>query len=204
MSDLFNPETGEIRQPEGSAEDCGKCQRLEAQLEAVKTDLDLAEKQIRTQRRKIGGLEKELRDVRKESPKRREAQEVYEHWLEETGRSASRSKFGDKREKAVLARLFEDRSVDYLQTAVTGLRIGANVSDHDTQRQTLMAVMRAAIEAVDEGTAKSLRAMYREGMKGIQVYDDLELVCRNEVNVERFYEIGKRLGGDALPANSGE
>ncbi len=198
MSDLFDPETGEIKGGGLAVDDCGKCLTLEAVLESTKTDLNLAEKELASKRRQIGRLEKELRDARHQSPLREKAQEVFDLWIELTGRSPKRVKFGDKREKAVLARLNEGRDLQYLLTAVRGLQIGATTSDAETQRQVLMAVMQAAMDLVDEAEADGLRAMYRKGMKGVQVYDDLELLCRNEVNLERFHGIAERTLGEDL------
>lgn len=190
--DLFNPETGELKDPGPAVEGCGKCATTEAVLETVRNDLHLAEKELASKRRRIGKLEKELRDARHESPMRDKAQEVFDLWLTLTDRNPNRVKFGDKREKAVLARLNEGRDLDYLLDAVHGLVIGATTSESETQRQTLMAVMQRATELVDDDTANGLRAMYRRGMKGVQVYDDLELLCRNEVNLERFHAIAER------------
>jgi len=190
---LFNPETGEIDTPEGDAvEGCPSCQVKDAQIAAMRRDLEMADLDLRNKRREIGKLRKELEEERNESPRLKEALEVYELWIELTGRNPNRVKFGEKRKKAVLARLGEGRDLDYLKEAVYGLKIGATVMDEAKQRQVLLMVMQATIEAVDEEMADHLRALYQEGMKGVQVYDDLELLCRNEVNVERFYEVAQR------------
>lgn len=72
-------------------------------------------------------------------------------------------KFGEKRQKAVMARLKEDYEPLYICRAIDGIAIGYN-----TNRDT-----------------------------GV-VYDDLELVCRDEVNLDRFYQLAEKNDAKSL------
>lgn len=78
-------------------------------------------------------------------------------------------KFGEKRQKAVLARLKEGYEPVFICRAIDGLAIGYN-----TNRDT-----------------------------GV-IYDDLELVCRDEVNLDRFHQLAERNKAPSLISNEWE
>ena len=72
-------------------------------------------------------------------------------------------KFGEKRRKAVVARIKEGYEPEFICRAIDGIAIGAN-QNRDT---------------------------------GVR-YDDLELVCRDEVYLDRFHELAERNNAPTL------
>jgi hypothetical protein len=149
MSGLFDPTTGEIN--EGRCPDC-----LVARTEQVQAESDLraAERELRRVRREVTGLRAELSKQRNNSPEAYRAKAIFRYWKARCGKT-ERNVFGEKRQKAVLARL-KEHDAQYIARAIDGAAVGAFVN--------------------------SL------GHK----FDDLELICRNEVILERFYEQAER------------
>lgn len=146
---LFDPETGELASRAGFSEEDG----LREALEVVQGDLKAAEAALRSERRKVARLQEELKRQRREAPEAQLVQMVFDFWVRTCGKDTNRTKLGEKREKAVLARLRDGFTPEYVQDAIRGAAV----------------------------------ACYVDPSSGLR-YDDLELICRNEVNLERFYE----------------
>lgn len=197
-ADLFDPETGEVKVDDVPEADRvaaleARCAALEAVIATVTADLQGCERDLRTSRRKAKALEDELKKQLQEAPEMVEVRTIFRYWIDKTGRDPKRTKLGDKRAKTVLARLREGHAADRLLRAVDGAVLGAAVSNQEAQRQALLRVMRLAVERADPALAEELRSSYRDAMKHVQVYDDLELICRDEVKVERFAALADRL-----------
>jgi hypothetical protein len=169
---LFDPETGLLFEDEDEGAESGPDQvptdtvaRLEWELSRVRLDHAGSEREVRRLRRENGALRKELEEKHENSAKRPVAQAIFDLWVELSGRD-SRTKLGEKRVKALYARIgegFDD--LDYWRVAIEGFVVGHNVSANGKH------------------------------------YDDLELLARNEVNLERFHREGERLA--ARPAADG-
>ena len=122
-----------------------------ARFLALLTDYENLQVDNAAKLRQINRLKKENERGREEQPEHTAALELFDFWVERCGKDPKRTKFGEKREKAVLARLKQGY----------------------TKRQIGEAIMGAALAA------------FRDPGTGV-VYDDLELVCRNEVQLEKF------------------
>lgn len=137
-------------------------ERAQMRADVAEGDLRLAEDEIRTLRRSLGALKAELNRRTQESPHGKMARLVADYYAQRLKRNKS-WKFGEKRQKAVLARLKEEYEPLYICRAIDGLAAGAH-TDRDS---------------------------------GVR-YDDLELVCRNEVNLERFHQLAEKNTVDTL------
>lgn len=160
--ELFDPETGEVHAP--PAEPGGECPNCAAQRAITARavdDLRGAERELRSQRRKVRALEEELRQQRRDAPEAQIVQTIFRFWVSKCGKNPKTTKLGDKRHKAVLARLRDGHSPEFIMRAIEGAAVACYVDPATGQR-----------------------------------YDDLELICRSEVNLERFHEKAERL----LPA----
>jgi hypothetical protein len=149
LSGLFDPTTGEVS--EGGCPDCLAARKEQVQAEA---DLRAAERELRRVRREVTGLRVELGRQRNNSPEAYRAKAIFRYWKTRCGKS-ERTVFGEKRMKAVRARL-KEYDAQYIARAIDGAAVLAYTNE--------------------------------AGHK----YDDLELICRNEVNLERFYEMAER------------
>src|SRR5579884_1908844 len=117
MSDepLFDPETGEIR---SDVEQCPHCASALAQANQAEFDLREAERELRRERRVSAALRQELNRRLAESPNRQAAEALFRYWRQRLGKD-SRVVFGDKRRKAVMARLSEHDPA-YIARAIDG------------------------------------------------------------------------------------
>jgi hypothetical protein len=151
---LFDPETGEIRLPEGEHDaadhECIGCRQRDSVIEAMGTDLILVEKALRNERRKVKVLEAELKQQRQEAPEAQMVKALYKLWVDLTNRDKKRTKLGEKREKAVLKALRMGYAYEDLADAIRG---GSRFAYTNP-----------------------------EGKR----FDDLELILRDEVKIERF------------------
>jgi hypothetical protein len=121
----------------------------------LEEDLQLAQNEIVRQLRVITGLKNLLSDKQDKDPKAVAVKAVGKYYEVRMGVS-KRWKYGDKRQKAVLARLREGRTAEELCRAIDGLAHGAYTNPDSGMR-----------------------------------YDDLELVMRNEVNLEKFHRLAQ-------------
>jgi hypothetical protein len=145
--------------------------------------------------RKIARLEAELEKQKVDDPDWSTAKSIFLDWVKESGRNPKTTKFGEKRSKAVLARLKEYDPDFVRESVIAGVRT-ANPQNREAEREALIASLHEAIRLLGDDTeeAKQLREFYREKTKGLVRYDDLELICRNEVNLERFHAAAVRMG----------
>lgn len=151
----LDPITGEVTGPpdEGGCEHCAK---YKARAEVAESDLLLSENEIRQLRRGLAATQGELARRHTEAPEMRRAKALWRYYLARLEKNENRMKFGDKRQRAVVARLREGRSASYIARAIDGLA-----------------------EA------------YFTSSSGVR-FDDIELVCRNEVTLERYYAIAEQ------------
>lgn len=194
MSGHFHPETGELL--DAPYVEPG-IEELRRELDEVRGDLartriakqdavDLLLKAEREVKRLKTELEKQLAEV----PERQVMKTIYQGWVAATGRNPKQSKFGPKRQGAVLARIREGHTFERMMRAATIGVKGANVSNKEAERLALIAVMKRAVDIVSPEQATELRQLYRSTLgKGPKVYDDLELIFRDEVNLERFADM---------------
>jgi hypothetical protein len=189
---VFDPTTGEVFPVEDDGESCGRCKAERRRADAIEQDLATETREKRALGRKVKALEQELAKDYKEAPERAEMTTCYRTWLEETGRNPKRTTFGPKREPAVLAAI-RMKDARYVERAIVGGAHFANVNNRDTEREALIAALHQAMDLLSETEQRDIRAFYREQMKDVVKYDDLELICRNEVNLERFWRAAGRL-----------
>jgi hypothetical protein len=203
---VVDPTTGEVLDGEGQryGDECPRCEAHARRSDGLAGDVEGLEREARNLRRKIKVLEAELKEQRQEAPESATVRTIFRRWVSVTGRNPKRVKLGEKREKAILARLREGYTPEDLMRAVDALALAPTTSSSETQRQALLLVMRQAVEVLPEEAADKLRATYAQAMKNVVVYDDLELAMRNEVNVERFRGLAERLdpqGGFRPPSD---
>lgn len=154
---VYDPLSGEVVDDDGIAtglEGCPGCAVERAARKDAVADLLAAERVMRNQRRRISALETELAERRHQSNEMGPAKALFAYWVERLDKSDTRTKFGEKRQKAVIGRLRDGYPPEYIARAIDGLAVGAYTNESTGMR-----------------------------------YDDLELVCRNEVNLERFHRI---------------
>lgn len=156
MTDLFDPETGEIHDPRDGCPDCRRAALAHAEMER---DLQRVERELRLERREVARLKTELTKQRTQSAEGRVARAIFDYWVARCEKNPKRAVFGEKRQKCVIARLHE-HSPEYIARAIDGL---ASSSWHRENGQ-----------------------------------DDLELVCRDEVKLEGFYERAERAKAPTL------
>jgi len=186
-----DPTTGEVL-ADGSG-GCPRCEAHERKAEAAIYDLHNAERELRALRRRVKTLEAELRAQRNEAPEAQTVKALFQYWVEKCRKDPKRTKLGEKREKALLARLREGYDANFIKRAIDGAALAPTTIPSDTQRLALVKVMRRAVEMVSDEQAAELRQLYAQEMKHARVFDDLELICRNEVNLERFAALAERL-----------
>lgn len=203
MTAIVDPTSGEVLGTGQDAdldaiEDVHELRRLASafrqQAHGLGRDVENLERDARNHLRKIATLEAELKRQRQEAPEAQLVQAIFRGWVQATGRNRKVTKLGPAREKAVLARIRENHDAQRMIRAATIGARGATTSNRDAERLALLRVMREAVGMVEPAQADALRAMYRETLgKGTKVYDDLELIFRNEVNLERFADLADQL-----------
>ena len=187
----FNPETGEVAERAEGLDEVGVLKaRLESMADARKAtadDLHRAELELRRLRQKVETLRAELDERRQEADEMPMAKIIYQGWVKATGRNPKRTKFGPARQKAVLARIREGRDFDYIMRAATIGVQAANVSNRQAERFALIAALKHARELLDPKGEAAVVKTYKSTLgRGVEKYDDLELVCRDEVKLEQF------------------
>lgn len=191
-----NPETGELVEPETDDELSYLRQRVETLGEArqsIADDLTLAERELRNLRRKVKALQVELDEQTAQADEMPMVKTIFQAWVNATGRNPKRTKLGPARTKAVLARIREGRDFDFIMRAATIGAQAANVTDRESERMALLAALREATERLSESDAAAVRGLYKRTLGSTAKFDDLELICRNEVNLERFAAMADRL-----------
>lgn len=187
MNALFNPETGEI-QTDGEGQGVAM-QHLATELDARALELDL-----RKARREIARLKAELTKQRTTSPSAQAAEALFRYWLAVRGKNPKTTVFGEKRRKALLGAL-EHYDAEYIARAIDA---PPSTSSSETERRALVMVMQEAIRVVDEVTAARLRKLYKDALKKVTIYDELELICRDEVQVEKRHDLAEHVGAPTL------
>lgn len=190
----FDPDTGEVVE---GAKACAECAaNLDSRIEA--------ERQLRAIERKLtiayaneARLKTELEKQRLDTPEGRVAKAIGRYWITRCGKGV-RTKVKDSRLKAIIARLREGYDPSYIARAIDGAAAAASTSEPETQRLALIKTLEEAIRRVDDSTAAELRALYKDAMRSAVVYDELELICRNEVKLESFYERAERVNAPTL------
>ena len=192
----FDPETGEMVEEGGGDELTSLRQRVETLTQARKAvadDLVRAEKELRNQRRKVDALKAELDEQMAQADEMPMVKTIYQGWVQATDRNPKRTKLGPARTKAVLARLREGRDFDYILRAATVGAQAANVSDREGERLGLIAAMKLATELLPDADVRRVKDAYRRAAGTVTKYDDLELICRSEVTLERFAALADRI-----------
>lgn len=208
-SPVIDPTTGEVLGVTGGETDeltTVDVERLRqlayayrSQAQGLMRDVEGLERDVRSKNRKLKALEDELKEQRMEAPEAQTVRAIFNAWVQATGRNPKVTKLGPAREKAILARLREGQSAERILRAVTiGVR-GANVSNRDAEREALIRAMHEAVERLPDGDAVDLRNIYKETLGNVKVYDDIELVCRNEVNLERFADMADKFAPFVAP-----
>lgn len=186
---------------DGEAE-CRRCdyerRRADAErnrAEGIKVDYENRDQEARALHRQVNTLKAELEKQRTENPSFATARAIFHRWVEESGRNPKRTRFTEKRQKAVLARLNEYDDEFVMWGVVGGVR-AANVSQKETQRLALIATMEKAVRLLEDqgGDAAQLRDFYREQVRDVVKYDDLELICRDGIPLERGHAAAVRMG----------
>lgn len=175
----------------GSAE-CPRCDASARVVDAARGDVQRLMREVVNLNRKTTRLENELKAQREQAPERPRVVTLFRRWVEKTGRNPKTTKLGAKREEAVLkmVRQYDD---DFLVRAIDGGAAFASTSSSETQRLALVAALEHAIDALDDETARAVRGVYKAAMADATVYDELELICRDETKVERFHQLAGRL-----------
>jgi hypothetical protein len=135
---------------------CEACTKEKARFAALSVDFENLQAELVAKRREIGRLRGELTKQHQSSPEHQSVQSVFDHWRAECGHD--KAKLGEKRAAVVRARLRDNFTEDQLLRAVDGVAMFPFV----------------------------VNGQRRAKGKPDQRYDDLELICRNEVNVEKF------------------
>lgn len=151
--------TGEI--PDGPEPTPLERERMRADV--AESDLQIAMQEIIRLNRSLAAHKAEVGRRTQATPHGKMATLISRYYVLRLGKDEKRWKFGEKREKATLARLKEEYEPLFICRAIDGLAVGAHV-DRDS---------------------------------GVR-YDDLELVCRNEVNLERFHQLAEKNNADTL------
>jgi hypothetical protein len=175
------------------------------QAAGLKVDVDRLEREGRNYRRKIASLEAELDEQMQNAPETATIKTIFHAWVSATGRNPKTAKLGPARHKAVLARMREGHDHERILRAATIGAKAAHVSDKEAERLALLAALQLATKRLAPEDAQAVRSTYKSGLGRTQVYDDLELICRNEVNLERFANLADSIDPIvAMPGVSGD
>lgn len=195
MTELFDPETGEVL----TRQEATKCERCDQALrERLRAEADLrgAENELRKQRREVTRLTNELAAHRRQSPDAKAAEALFRYWVVRCGKSA-RAVFGEKRRKAVMNAL-KQYEPEYIARAIDWTADAGGTNKQEVERAALVKVMQEAIKRLPEEDGEELRQMYKDATKNVQRYDELELICRDEVQVERRHDLAEANGVKTL------
>jgi hypothetical protein len=162
VSPLFDvdSETGEVLTQREA--ECPHCVHETQQRLIAEQDLGRAERKLRDAWREVERLKTEVAKREKGDADFGVAEAIFRYWVAQLEKNAKTTTFGEKRRKAVLARLHEGYTPQYICRAIDGLA---------------MSVYTAP---------------------GGKRFDDLELVCRDEVQVESRYELAERIKAPTL------
>lgn len=187
MSAVVDPTTGEVIEG-GEGEGCSRCEALEAQAAGLMRDVAGLEQDVRSKNRRIAELKDELAEQRGTAPEAQVARSIFGYWREKTGRD-KRSKFGQKRQKVVLARLREGHEPERIMRAIDGAVSGSR----DREGPALLKALRAAMPLLSPEDAALVRRVFAEARYRGPKYDDLELICRDETKLEGFAQLAEAL-----------
>jgi hypothetical protein len=164
-------------------------ERLEAERATRLVELDL-----RKARREIARLRGELERQQTRSPSAKAAEALFRYWVAVRGKNSKTTVFGEKRRKALLSAL-EHYDPEYIARAIDA---PPTTSPSETERRALIMVMQEAMKHVDEETAASLRKTYRDALKNVVTYDELELICRDEVQIEKRHALAEHVNAPTM------
>jgi hypothetical protein len=153
----IDPLTGEVPEAPQTPLD-----REKMRAEVAESDLHTAVGTIIKLERSLAALKAQIARSTTDSAEGRMATAISRYYVERLKKGKG-WKFGEKRRKAVIARLKEGYEPEFICRAIDGIAIGAN-QNRDT---------------------------------GVR-YDDLELVCRDEVYLDRFHELAERNNAPTL------
>jgi hypothetical protein len=191
---LFDPETGELREEGPACENCAQATRerleAEAQLRGVERKLTI---EITAHARTKAELERQ----RTETPEGKTAKALGKYWITALGKKGN-AKVKEKRLKAVIDRLRDGYEPSYIARSIDGAAAAASTSSQETERLALIRALGEAMRRLDDADGKAVKDAYREGMKNVVRYDDLELICRDETKLERFHDLAERVNAPTL------
>lgn len=194
MSVTYDPATGEVITGDDGCPHCA--QAVQERIRAER-DLQLVELDLRNERREAARLKTQLKKQQLEAKDYRVAEALFRYWVARCEKNAKTSTFGDKRRDAVLKAL-RHKTPEFIARAIDGTAAAAATNSPERERLALIKVMQEAMQLVTEDQAAALRKTYKDAMKGTTRYDELELICRDEVQLERRHEIAERVGAPTL------
>lgn len=195
MSQLFDPETGELRQ---TGPECENCAQATVERLTAEQNLRAVERKLTNEITAHARTKAELERQRTETPEGKRAKALGKYWITRTGKNPKRTKVKDKRLKAVIDRLRDGYDAAYIARAIDGAAEAASTDNRETERLALIRVMQEAIRRLPPEIGAELREVYREAMKNVVRYDDLELICRDETKLERFHDLAERVNARTL------
>lgn len=119
---IIDPTTGEVLAVVDD-DGCGRCKAYAAKAEALEGDITNMERELRSLRRRLTNTENELKRQRDESPEAEAIRRLYTYWVQKTGRNGKRTKLDERRKKAVLERLRENRDESEIRLAIDGVML---------------------------------------------------------------------------------
>lgn len=165
-----------LHQP-GDDPDKQEIARLRAALNAVRVDLANAEVDLAVKRRQITEMKGLLHEKVVTSEYMTHAHEVFDYWCAHCRPGSTRIIFGDKRKKAVLARLRDGYTADDLMEAIDGAAVDAYTNEKGITYDDLELICRD--ETKVDMFVKRARAHRRDlsKMSQAQVIARLEAVA---------------------------
>lgn len=136
---LFNPDTGEVEL--GPAPGCTTCNLALQERLIAEADLQRVERDLRDARREISTLKTKLYNRERQAPQNRAAEALFKYWVAQLDKDPKRTVFGDKRRKAVAARLAE-HDPEYIARAIDGLAVSVFTSPQGKRFDDLELVCR--------------------------------------------------------------
>lgn len=190
----IDPATGEVLE---QGERCENCTAALSQAAEAEMQLRGVERELTKQIRANTTLRNELAEQRMDTPDGKAAKALGRYWLVRLGKKGN-AKVKEKRLKAIIARLRDGYEPSYIARAIDGAAEAATTNNAEAERLALIRVMQEAIRRLPERERGELRQLYRDAMKNIVRYDDLELICRDETKLERFHDLAERVNAPTL------
>lgn len=122
MAHITDPTSGEILGTEDAPE-CSRCAAYRQLAVNLEIDLKNIERDLRSLRRRATQAENELKRQLEEAPETKTVNNIFRYWLRVTGRDSKRYKLDEKRRKAVITRLRENRDESEIYKAIDGVML---------------------------------------------------------------------------------